>query len=129
MSARIVREATGTVLSDKMHFFDGWFPDYPDPTATKTVNNVTVFQRRGRMEWIAKVTFVFCDDFPGAESSVARMFTLLRSARRNEWFKFRDRRGEVYRVRVKGVPQPERDEDRSTEYYYLDLDLLLEGYE
>lgn len=127
MAARIIREATGTVLSDKMDFFHGWISDHPDQSSIKTVNNVTVFQPRGRLEWIARVTFAFCNAFPN--SSLARMATLRRAARRGERFFFVDRYNQAYLVRVKGTPQPERDEDASTEYYYLDLDLLVDGFE
>ena len=128
--AKIVRESTGTVLSDQMDFFRGWESDYPEP-AIKTVNNVTVLQRRGRMEWVAHVTFAFCDEFsgPSGRSSKARMHTLIRSARRNEWFIFTDRWGATHRVRCKVVPKPERDENPRIEYFYLDLELLLEGFE
>lgn len=122
MAMKIVRSSTGKTLSNKIEFFDGWKPDYPEP-AFKTTNNVTYLQRRGRLEWVGEVTFAFCDSYPS--SNLDRMYELIRAARRNEAFRFTDRSGDTYTVRVKNVPVQERDESRTAEYYYLDCDLLL----
>ena len=124
---RLTRKADGLILSDKIQDFSGWKPDYPDP-ALKTVNNTTYLQRRGRMEWVAPVTFMFCDEFPN--SKVAKMYTVIRSARNRVWMTFKDRFGDTYDVRIRNVPVPERAPNSPyVPVFYLDCDLLMRGFE
>ena len=124
---RLTRKADGLILSDKIQDFSGWKPDYPDP-ALKTVNNVTYLQRRGRMEWVAPVTFMFTDEFPN--STIAKMYTTIRAARNRNWLTFKDRFGDTYDVRIRNVPVPERAPNSPyVPVFYLDCDLLLKGYE
>ena len=124
---RLRRKADGLILSDKIQDFSGWKPDFPDP-ALKTVNNVTYLQRRGRMEWVAPVTFMFCDEFPN--STVNRMYAVIRSARNRVWMTFKDRFGDTYDVRIRNVPVPERAPNSPyVPVFYLDCDLLMKGFE
>lgn len=124
---RLTRKADGLILSDKVQHFGGWKPDFPDP-ALKTVNNVTYLQRRGRMEWVAPVTLMFCNEFP--DSKVNKMWTVIRSARNRVWMTFKDRFGDTYDVRIKNVPVPERAPNSPyVPVFYLDVDLLMRGFE
>ena len=121
------RKNDGLILSDKVQFFGGWLPDYPDP-ALKTVNNVTYLQKRGRMEWVAPVTFMFADAFPN--STIAKMNATIRAGRNRVWMTFRDRFGDTYDVRIKNVPLPERAPNSPyVPVFYLDCDLLMRGFE
>jgi hypothetical protein len=121
------RKENNVILSDKVQFFGGWKPDYPDP-ALKTVNNVTYLQRRGRMEWVCPVTFMFCDSFPN--STVSKMYATIRAARNRVWMTFTDRFGDTYDVRIKNVPVPERAPNSPyVPVLYLDCDLLMRGFE
>lgn len=123
----LTRKDNGVILSDKVQYFGEWQPDYPDP-ALKTVNNVTYLQRRGRMEWVAPVTFMFSDSFPN--STIAKMYATIRAARNRVWLTFKDRNGDIYDVRIKNVPKPEPAPN--TPYIpvrYLDCDLLMAGFE
>jgi hypothetical protein len=123
----LTRKDSGVILSDKVQYFGGWKPDFPDP-ALKTVNNVTYLQKRGRMEWVCPVTLMFTDEFP--RSNIAKMYATIRAARNRVWMTFRDRFGDTYDVRIKNVPVPERAPNSPyVPVFFLDCDLLMKGFE
>lgn len=123
------RSAGNTLISDKIFWFEGWVPNHPKTDIGQTVNAVTYLQNRGRMEWQATVTFMFCDLLP--TSPAENRYTLIRLARAREWLKFTDKDGDIYDVRVKNGPLvPERDDDSPlVPIYYIDAVLLMKGYE
>lgn len=121
------RKDTGVILSDKIHPFRGWINDSPN-MVLKTANNVTYLQQRGRMEWYAPVTLLFCDEFPN--STIANMYTTIRAARNRVWLTFNDRFNVVYDVRIKNVPKPDREQNSPyVPFFYLDVELLAKGFE
>lgn len=121
------RKDTGAILSDKIPTFRGWINDSPNP-ALKTVNNVTYLQKRGRMEWVAPVTLLFCDEFPN--SNIANMYATIRAARNRVWLTFNDRFNTLYDVRIKNVPKPDREQNSPyIPVFYLDVELLARGFE
>lgn len=127
MVMQLRRSLDNSLISDKIFFFDGWIPDYADPEL-KTVNNVTYLQERGRMEWVAPVTFMFCNEL--STSPISKMYSFIRQARKREWFKFTDKYGVTYDVRVKKKLTPERDNDSpQVAIFYLEAQLLAKGFE
>lgn len=128
MAMQLRRQSDNSLISDKIYFFEGWKPDHPKQ-AMKTTNNVTYLQDRGRMEWFAPVTFMFCDSL--LTSPVDNMYALIRLARLRQWFVFTDKFGDVYNVRVRNAPLvPDRDENSSSvAIFYIDAELLMQGYE
>lgn len=129
MVMELRRGSGNSLISDQIFFFDGWKPEHPKTDIGKTVNSVTYLQERGRLEWVAPVTFRFTDLTPS--STIEDMYTLIRLARRREWLEFTDKFGEEYDVRVKNAPLvPERDEDSPLDaIFFVEAHLLARGYE
>lgn len=129
MAMELRRTTDNSLISDKIFWFEGWAANHPKTDIGQTVNAVTYLQERGRMEWQATVTFMFCDSLP--TSPADNRYALIRYARRREWLKFTDKDGDLYDVRVKNGPLvPERDENSSgVAIYYIDAVLLMRGYE
>lgn len=131
MVMQLRRRSDNLLITNAIDWFEGWNEKYMgDPL--ETVNGVTYLQRRGRMEWIGAVTFVFSDRFAGTAytSPLANMYLLKRLARNTEWLRFTDKWGGTYDVRVRGNPTTERDSDAKADaVFYLDCDLLMRGYE
>lgn len=133
MVMQLRRRATGALITDAIYEFGTWDVKYPDPIL-ETVTGVTYMQKRGRMEWILDVTFVFCDTYNGASgkpySPIANMYLLQRLARNLEWLRFTDKFGLTYDVRLRGKPDLERDGNSpQVAIYYVDATLLMAGYE
>lgn len=133
MVMELRRYATNALITNAIYNFEKWDSKYPDPVL-ETVNGVTYLQKRGRMEWLAEVTFVFCDTYTGTGgkpySPVDNMWLLQRLARDLEWLRFTDKFGDTYNVRMRGKPDVERDGDSPQVYIaYMDATLLMGGYE
>lgn len=121
------RQSDNSLISDKIYESTGWKEKYPNPVL-ETTNAVTYLQDRGRMEWINTVTFMFSDVL--ATSTLENMYTLKRLARRRQWLLFTDKQGAQYEVRVRGIPNDERDDESPlVEIRYLECALLMRGYE
>lgn len=126
---KLWRESNGEVFASEgeVSFCGGWKLNFPDPVLL-TVNNVPYFQRRGRGYWTIPITVTFCDDFQNAK--VAKMWAIQRAARNRVWFKFTDRQGGTYRVRLVIAGEPERVSNAPyNPTYHLDVNLYMEGFE
>lgn len=121
------RRSDLSTISDSIEWFSGWQEKYPEPVL-ETVNGVTYLQKRGRMEWYADVEFMFSDNLPN--STVDDMYLLKRYARNLEWLRFTDRFGDIYDVRVRGIPETERDDAAPLDpVFHMTCRLLIAGYE
>jgi hypothetical protein len=126
---QLKRADNGVVFASdgEVSCWEEWKLNFPDPVIL-TVNHVPYFQKRGRGYWTIPITVSFCDDLPNAK--VAKMRAIQRAARNRIWFRFTDRQGDTYLVRLVIVGKPERAQNSPyNPFYYLDIDLYMEGYE